>query len=75
VRLHVDARYASPFAMSAFVALREKGVSFEIATVDLAAGAQHAPAYAAASDYARRQWERPSVREWVDRVRPLLQAR
>jgi glutathione S-transferase len=47
--LHVDAQYASPFAMSAFVALREKGLHFDVATVDLAAGAQHAPGYAATS--------------------------
>jgi glutathione S-transferase len=32
--------------MSAYVALVEKGLEFELRTVDLEAGAQHAPAYA-----------------------------
>jgi glutathione S-transferase len=47
--LHVDAQYASPYAMSVFVALCEKGVAFEVATVDLGAGAQHAPGFAGTS--------------------------
>lgn len=36
LRLYVDAQFASPYAMSAFVALSEKGLSFEVTTVDLA---------------------------------------
>jgi glutathione S-transferase len=40
IKLLVDAQYASPYAMSAYVALREKQVDFEIETVDLGAGAQ-----------------------------------
>ena len=47
--LHVDAQYASPYAMSVFVALCEKGVAFDLATVDLDAGAQRAPGFAGAS--------------------------
>lgn len=47
--LHVDSHYASPYAMSAFVALRAKGMAFTVATVDLAAGEQSSPAYGAAS--------------------------
>ena len=47
--LHADAQFASPWAMSVFVALCEKGVPFEVATVDLGAGANLAPAYAARS--------------------------
>ncbi len=35
--LYVDAQYASPYAMSVYVALREKGLDFEIKTLDLAA--------------------------------------
>lgn len=35
--LYVDAQFASPYAMAAFVALREKGLSFEVRTVDLGA--------------------------------------
>jgi glutathione S-transferase len=33
--LYVDAQYASPYAMSAFVALREKDIEFELKTLDL----------------------------------------
>lgn len=36
LRLYVDAQFTSPYAMSAFVALSEKGLSFEITTVNLA---------------------------------------
>ena len=35
ITLHVDAQYASPYAMSAFVALTVKQVPFELRTVDL----------------------------------------
>ncbi|HCN46710.1 MAG TPA: glutathione transferase [Pseudomonas sp.] len=34
-RLFVDARYVSPYAMSVYVALREKGLDFETVPVDL----------------------------------------
>ena len=44
--LYVDAQYASPYAMSAFVALTVKQVPFELRTVDLAAEAHLAPAFA-----------------------------
>jgi glutathione S-transferase len=40
IKLLVDTQYASPYAMSAYVALREKQVDFEVETVDLGAGAQ-----------------------------------
>ena len=43
--LFVDAQYASPYALSAFVALTVKQVPFELRTVDLSAAAHHAPAY------------------------------
>lgn len=43
--LYVDPQYVSPYAMSAFVALHEKALPFEMLTVDLAGGAQHQPAY------------------------------
>ena len=43
--LFADAQYASPYAMSAFVALTVKQVPFELRTVDLSAAAHHAPAY------------------------------
>src|SRR5205814_7889439 len=47
--LYVDAQFASPYAMSAFVALHEKGLPFEITTVDLAAREHHAVHFAAMS--------------------------
>ena len=44
--LFVDAQYASPYAMSVFVALTVKQVPFELRTVDLAAAAHLAPSFA-----------------------------
>lgn len=44
--LYVDARHVSPYAMSAYVALTEKGVPFELRHIDLRAAAQRAPDYA-----------------------------
>ena len=46
--LHVDSVYTSPWAMSAFVALTEKGLPFTIATVDLAARQQYHSNFASA---------------------------
>ena len=40
LRLYVDALFTSPYAMSVFVALREKGLAFDTVTLDLDA-AQH----------------------------------
>lgn len=53
LQLHVDAQYASPYAMSVFVTLREKDLPFTLHTVDLDAAAHHEPAYAALSLTAR----------------------
>jgi glutathione S-transferase len=47
--LFVDSQYASPYAMSAFVALSVKELPFELRTVDLSAGANHAPDFAGLS--------------------------
>lgn len=47
LRLYVDSLFTSPYAMSVFVALREKGLGFETVPLDLDAG-QHQ-----AADYAR----------------------
>jgi glutathione S-transferase len=49
LRLYADAQFASPYAMSAFVALHEKGLSFELVSVDLAQHANLEPEYAARS--------------------------
>ena len=47
--LYVDVQFASPYAMSVFVALHEKSLSFEVATIDLAANAHHEAPFAATS--------------------------
>ncbi|HEY4038172.1 MAG TPA: glutathione transferase [Burkholderiaceae bacterium] len=49
MRLYVDFNYLSPYAVSAFVALKEKAVPFELIPLDLAAGAHREPAFARAS--------------------------
>lgn len=47
--LYIDAQHLSPYAMSAYVALREKGVACVLVPVDLGASAQHGAAYARTS--------------------------
>lgn len=47
--LYADSQFASPYAMSVFVALHEKNLPFEIATVDLAANENQEPSFAALS--------------------------
>ncbi|WP_353190342.1 glutathione transferase [Pandoraea pnomenusa] len=39
--LYVDAQFTSPYALSVFVTLREKGLPFDLKTVDLVQGAHH----------------------------------
>ncbi|WP_287461821.1 glutathione transferase, partial [Accumulibacter sp.] len=51
--LYVDVQFASPYALSAFVALQEKGLPFTIETLDLAAGDQQRPDFARLSITAR----------------------
>jgi glutathione S-transferase len=46
MKLYVDSRYLSPYALSVFVALREKRIAHELLTVDLEAGANHAGGFA-----------------------------
>lgn len=43
--LYIDGRFLSPYAMSAFVALTEKGVPFELKKVDLMTREHLQPAY------------------------------
>lgn len=45
LRLYVDAQFTSPYAMSVFVALCEKGVPFEVATVNLGASENQEAGY------------------------------
>ncbi len=42
LRLYVDSVYTSPYAMSVFVTLLEKGLAFDTLTLDLEAAQQHA---------------------------------
>lgn len=49
LQLFVDSRFVSPFAMAAYVALKEKAVPFQLTTIDLAQRAQHEPSYASKS--------------------------
>ncbi|HEX5360871.1 MAG TPA: glutathione S-transferase N-terminal domain-containing protein, partial [Fluviicoccus sp.] len=49
MKLYVDANYLSPYALSAYVALREKGLSFEAIPVDLQAGEHRTGAMSALS--------------------------
>ena len=44
--LYVDADFLSPYAMSAYVALREKKLDFDIVRMDLGGGEQRGAAYA-----------------------------
>lgn len=48
-RLYVDALYTSPYAMSAFVVLKEKGIDFELVPLDLGAREHQAKDYASLS--------------------------
>lgn len=49
LRLYADAQFTSPYAMSVFVALHEKGLPFQLVPIDLASHANREPDYAASS--------------------------
>ncbi len=49
MKLYVDSQYASPYAMSAFVSLHEKGLQFSVETVELATKDAHDPAFVTGS--------------------------
>lgn len=49
LHLYTDAQYASPYAMSVFVALHEKSLAFDITTVDLGKNENRQPGFAATS--------------------------
>ena len=77
--LFVDAQYASPYAMCAYVALSVKQLAFDVRTVDLSAGAQHEPAFAGLSLTRRVPMlvhgdftlsESSAIAEYVDEVFP-----
>jgi glutathione S-transferase len=79
--LYVDAQYTSPYAMSVFVALKEKRLPFTLHTVDLDEGAHHGAGYAAQSLTARVPTlvdgefalsESSAITEYLDEVCPGL---
>jgi glutathione S-transferase len=49
MRLYIDVNFASPYALVAFVSLIEKGLKFDIETLDLSAHANHDPKFAKTS--------------------------
>jgi len=49
MKLFIDSNYLSPYAMSAFIALREKSVPFEVALIDLQGSEHLAAPYAGVS--------------------------
>jgi glutathione S-transferase len=49
MRLYVDTNFASPYALVVFASLIEKGLDFEIESLDLAARANHDPNFARTS--------------------------
>jgi glutathione S-transferase len=49
MKLYVDSQFASPYALTAYVSLVEKGCAFDIETIDLAAKAHHASSFVASS--------------------------
>lgn len=51
--LYVDSLHTSPYAMSVYVAMTELGLSFELETIDLEAGAQHRAPFRERSGTAR----------------------
>jgi glutathione S-transferase len=51
--LYVDSLFTSPYALSAFVAITEKGLPFTVRTLDLAAGDQQRSDYAGRAFTAR----------------------
>ncbi len=77
--LYVDSQFASPYALSAFVALRVKGIRFELKTLDLSARENADSAYVAASltgrvptlvsaDFALS--ESSAIAEYVEELQP-----
>ncbi|MNQ97649.1 Glutathione S-transferase YfcF [compost metagenome] len=79
IRLYVDAQFASPYAMSVFVALHEKQLDFEMTPLDLAARENRAAGFSQLSltqrvptlvhgDFALS--ESSAITEYLDEVFP-----
>jgi glutathione S-transferase len=45
LKLYIDANFLSPYAMSAYVALHEKGLDFDVVTIDLSSKKNHEASY------------------------------
>lgn len=45
LKLYVNSEFSSPYAMSVFVTLKEKGIPFDLEVLDLNAGQHQQPAY------------------------------
>lgn len=45
LKLYVNSEFSSPYAMSVFVTLKEKGIPFDLEVLDLNAGQHQEPAY------------------------------
>jgi glutathione S-transferase len=82
MKLYVDSLYASPYAMSAFVALREKSLTFELLTIDIEAGRNHEPGFAKTSlthriptlvDGQFALSESSAIDEYLDEAYPQIQ--
>ncbi|HEX5997777.1 MAG TPA: glutathione transferase [Hyphomicrobiaceae bacterium] len=82
--LYADATFTSPYAMSVFVALTEKGLPFEIKTVNLDANDNKAAAYARVSLTERvptlahgafHLSESSAITEYLDEVLPAPEYR
>ena len=80
LRLYVDSQFCSPYAMSAFVVLREKGIEFEMSPLDLDASENQSEGYASLSltqrvptlvdgDFALS--ESSAITEYLEDVSPL----
>ncbi len=53
MKLFIDSNYLSPYAMSAYVALREKAIPFDFVLVNLQSAEHQADAYADISNTQR----------------------
>ncbi|MFS7158809.1 glutathione transferase [Serratia proteamaculans] len=77
--LYTDANFFSPYAMSAFITLTEKGIPFTLKPVDLSQGKNQEPAYAALSLTRRvptlvvgefQLSESSAIDEYLDEIHP-----
>jgi glutathione S-transferase len=77
--LYTDAEFFSPYAMSAFITLTEKGIPFTVKPVDLAQGKNQEAAYAALSLTRRvptlvigefQLSESSAIDEYLDEIHP-----